>query len=653
MFTKKRFLLSSFFVPLILIAFYIIFCGIFGKNILPVIYQLQQVAFLGYFKGLFNGTNSVFYSFCSGGNDMFLFSSMYLFSPWNFISFLFPDKYLDFAFITIISLKISLCSLAMGMLLFEQNIKKSSAFRVTIFYAFLVFCICFWGGYQILDLFYLAPFVWICLEGFIKENKRFWLSFLLILSVILNIYVGAFFFLLTILFFSIKIFGDKFDFKTVKNFSFIIILACLSTSVIWLPIAKHNSFNDIQDFYKNSVFLYANYDERNDFYTNEKFSEKYVVIEKILDYIKNRENGGFYRVETDINSDGGLFVSGFSNDGYLHGIPAVSQYVFVGAQEKFNFWRGLGLAVDEKRKTIALGGAQVLPMSFGGVKYLIVDKPKMQQPYKKIAEFEYKNGKKLFLFENPLAMPLSFLDDSSLFWFDYFYADAQAFQNDFLKRLSGVDFGDVYDYQDLMNIADIPNYLEKKHIPFDLTVKSSQNQYFVYSLDNSYFDIYEKLVADFKNEKKSFTFENIVFNNVFLGKYSENQPFSLDLFIKKKFDGDLVFNWVMYENVDVLKKYFDVINKKSVKSEFISQSHIKTVCDVQNDNSYLFFTLPYEKGWRAKIDGDGVNPTLYCGFLLSVPLNKGVHEIELFYVPDGFLFGGYLSVLALALLILL
>ena len=65
----------------------------------------------------------------------------------------------------------------------------------------------------------------------------------------------------------------------------------------------------------------------------------------------------------------------------------------------------------------------------------------------------------------------------------------------------------------------------------------------------------------------------------------------------------------------------------------------------------LVFTIPYEKGWHIKIDGESVNHSRVLYVLTGVSVQEGEHTIEMRYVPQGIVLGTIISFTALILLI--
>ena len=71
----------------------------------------------------------------------------------------------------------------------------------------------------------------------------------------------------------------------------------------------------------------------------------------------------------------------------------------------------------------------------------------------------------------------------------------------------------------------------------------------------------------------------------------------------------------------------------------------------------FFLTLPYEKGWEVTVDGEHRNDMQgYRDAFLMLPLQSGVHEVELHFMAPGFwtgLIAGLISILITVIYLIL
>jgi len=59
----------------------------------------------------------------------------------------------------------------------------------------------------------------------------------------------------------------------------------------------------------------------------------------------------------------------------------------------------------------------------------------------------------------------------------------------------------------------------------------------------------------------------------------------------------------------------------------------------------VFFSIPYDKGWKVLVDGKEADAKSIGNAFLCVDVSGGKHEIELKYCPEGFKEGIILTAL--------
>jgi uncharacterized membrane protein YfhO len=87
-----------------------------------------------------------------------------------------------------------------------------------------------------------------------------------------------------------------------------------------------------------------------------------------------------------------------------------------------------------------------------------------------------------------------------------------------------------------------------------------------------------------------------------------------------------------------IKEYYDdisILKKDTLAMTFFSQNRLKGTIELDS-TKMLFFSIPYDKGWQATIDGKAAKPDIcnigFMGFLIE----PGKHEVELFFIPPFF-----------------
>lgn len=156
----------------------------------------------------------------------------------------------------------------------------------------------------------------------------------------------------------------------------------------------------------------------------------------------------------------------------------------------------------------------------------------------------------------------------------------------------------------------------------------------VLALKNKYFlplgFTYNKYIT-YSDFKKLDTFQkHVIFLKAFV--VEDN---SVDLGYFELFDINSLKKTYSY------KEYEDDVNKlrhETMNINYHSQNKIEGDIKVEG-KKLMFFSIPFDGGWKIKVDGQKVKPELINIGFIGVVLQKGFHKIELHYVPP-FLMGG-------------
>ncbi|MBR1481367.1 MAG: YfhO family protein [Ruminococcus sp.] len=101
-------------------------------------------------------------------------------------------------------------------------------------------------------------------------------------------------------------------------------------------------------------------------------------------------------------------------------------------------------------------------------------------------------------------------------------------------------------------------------------------------------------------------------------------------------------------NQSVFEAGYEKLTESVMTTTSLTSSSMQGTIDVKKAG--LFYTsVPYEKGWTARVDGKEVKITPVGNSLLAFPLSEGEHEISLNYYPNGFWPGFAVSVICAAL----
>ena len=81
-------------------------------------------------------------------------------------------------------------------------------------------------------------------------------------------------------------------------------------------------------------------------------------------------------------------------------------------------------------------------------------------------------------------------------------------------------------------------------------------------------------------------------------------------------------------------------------------SHIQGTVNITDDSTWMMTSIPYEKGWTVKVDGQVVGTAKVWDSLLAFQITPGEHTIEMIYMPEGFMAGFVISILSICIYVL-
>ena len=75
---------------------------------------------------------------------------------------------------------------------------------------------------------------------------------------------------------------------------------------------------------------------------------------------------------------------------------------------------------------------------------------------------------------------------------------------------------------------------------------------------------------------------------------------------------------IYYENDEVLKKYYEVMSTAQMDLKEVSNREYEGKINLGGDNEYVLFTIPYDKGWKAKVDGKNAEVVQVQDMLMAI-----------------------------------
>ena len=334
------------------------------------------------------------------------------------------------------------------------------------------------------------------------------------------------------------------------------------------------------------------------------------------------------------------------NDSMKFNYNGISQFSSVRNRSASSTLDKLGFKSSGTNLNLRYANNSILADSLFGIQYNISDSPIDKYGFKDIYQKD-----NLTLYENQFSLPIAFASQSVYndVKFNEHTLDNQA---SFLNQLANVDFDYFspipYDKtentNDLISVTGSSN--EDAAIQYQIEVPENSQVYL--SFTNLHFsnDKQKKVDILVNGEKKTFTTDN-VFSFFNLGYTKEKKTFNINV----SFPGNsqVSFESPTFYRLDT-QTLTEAIQKIKEQPVTVSTSKNKVFAtyDVQQDTS-IFFTIPYDKGWSAYQDGKKIEIKQAQTGFMKVDVPKGKGTITLSFIPNGFITGAICSFTSLLL----
>ena len=334
------------------------------------------------------------------------------------------------------------------------------------------------------------------------------------------------------------------------------------------------------------------------------------------------------------------------NDSMKFNYNGISQFSSVRNRSASSTLDKLGFKSSGTNLNLRYANNSILADSLFGIQYNISESPSDKYGFKDIYQKD-----NLTLYENQYSLPIAFASQSiyNNVKFTEHTLDNQA---SFLNQLADVNFDyfspisyeKTENTDDLISVTSSSN--EDAAIQYQIEVPENSQVYL--SFTNLHFsnDKQKKVDILVNGEKKTFTTDN-VFSFFNLGYTKEKKTFNIHV----SFPGNsqVSFESPTFYRLDT-KTFTEAIQKIKEQPVTVSTSKNKVFAtyDVKQDTS-IFFTIPYDKGWSAYQDGKKIKINQAQTGFMKVDVPKGKGTITLSFIPNGFVIGAICSFTSLLL----
>ncbi len=375
-------------------------------------------------------------------------------------------------------------------------------------------------------------------------------------------------------------------------------------------------------------------------------------VESLLAQIREQDDSLFYR--TELSSWYTL------NDPALYGYHGLSQFSSTANESVTKWMRAIGVPASEAGNRYYYGGGTPVSNAFSGIRYLIsrsgsvLDLQEWQQLASEGACYSY---------QNQYDLPVGFWTAASLQ--DYAAApDGNPFdnQNTLFRLATGVEtplftrmevdsvlyegadatkngYGS-YTYQ-----ADAGAETRKLQYNYKLPVDGTLYGYM--SLPNG------SSISVLRNDSFAGSYNNGNQGYIFpMGTFSGSETASVSVSLPADSVTGTAMVYVYQLNLAALEEGYAKLQSGGIQITEFTDTKLSGSLTASQDG-LCYFSIPYEEGWQAEVDGVKTAITPIGNAMIAVPVTAGTHTISLHYCPKGFAAGACATTGAVLLLIVL
>ncbi len=389
----------------------------------------------------------------------------------------------------------------------------------------------------------------------------------------------------------------------------------------------------------NSDVVYSKYSSYNRYITLGR-----ETVQKI--YEKDPfDNSGVYRIEKNYHRT--------VNDAMAMGSFGISHSSSTLNSAPIQFLRRLGFSYGGHY--IKYKGSTYVTDAILGIRY-VMEKGSVEdeaipenKQYDKLL-LTNEDEKDIFaVYENPYALPVAFMADSSILDVTVEKDNPFANQNNLLSHLVSDEYTEYF--KEIRVDKVIPENAKQtsygthtKYTP----VETGKNSHIEFILDAPTEDMiyfympssYERKVNLWLNKEfVDYYFEGGNMAIQTLGRFEKNEELSFIVTITEE-KNEVLFKDKLFYYLDEEKfrEAVDTLKQHPLSITSFSEDHIEGTITAEKDG-VMFTTISWEPGWTIKVDGEEVEPVKVCDALIGVELTAGTHEIEMTFFPEGLTIG--------------
>lgn len=371
------------------------------------------------------------------------------------------------------------------------------------------------------------------------------------------------------------------------------------------------------------------------------YPDKEEAVTELIEYAENENPNDLFRIEQTYYST--------KNDGMIYGYNGVGQFSSTSYKSIIDFTSRFG--VISKRSSYQYILTTPITSMFMGVEYLIC-RDGYTGNESSLSEVKTSSDGSVTMYRNNYYLPVGYMSDNKIDDVDMINDSVFVTQNEVFRAATGID-KDVYtllkpDSFDCLNME----HTEEKGGIFDYSLKSGEgngeinvtykapDDGMIYAWANVKSNTRVEVKSDSIDHSYDVDSQRYIFP---LGYYKKGETVTLHVDVDKSATNKIA---VAFLNADVLDLGYAALADEGLTVSNYTSTKIEGTINVKQDGTFLT-SIPYEKGWTLYIDGKKTKTKEAMEVFLAADLTAGEHDIKLTYVPQGFVPGVVLAVIAL------
>ncbi|KHD43004.1 YfhO family protein [Streptococcus hongkongensis] len=465
--------------------------------------------------------------------------------------------------------------------------------------------------------------------------------------------IGSMFTILSVLLCLPYFLTSKFEFLTLPLL--LLTLAFLTAYTLLLVSHKETKlpilyltiftlFFTVMEISVNSYYIVSGLEKEWGFPLRDGYQKNLKEIDSLVKETQTKSDE-FFRTERMLPQTG--------NDSMKFNYNGISQFSSIRNTASSKVLDRLGYKSTGTNLNLRYQNNTIIMDSLMGVKYNLSPAPIDKNGFHKIKENGHTS-----LYQNDLALGLGILTDTP-FKTHSFTVNTLDNQKFLLNQLSGLQLN--YFKEIPYQTTNFETHLDKRItakadnssldtiVSYQLTVPSHSQLYLSVPNINFSNDNSKRVVIKANNHSQEFSTDNS-FTFFDLGNYQKNKTITIDLIFPKNktisYDSPHFYHLdttAYHAAIKTLKDrdIYTTTKKNKVYSYYSSKT-----------NGSIFYTIPYDRGWSAEINGKKANLRKAQNGFMVLDIKKGKGKVKLTFIPNGFKIGIIMSLLGIILFML-